>query len=273
MEGQRVLSVRERQLVIEQIRESLRKVDGVMNNVTADANKVAALKEENKRLRMIYFQQDKKMKELADAISRKGMESQRLLQTLQRTERKFDMRRQEMDDADDRLHQVSILQHKLTVAQDEIGAKEILLKMLGDGIGEAIRELGTQNTGIVIAEQKMASMGIREGDSRRPEVQLLDERIYRMEQKLLLADSCIASLHSSVSASRGPSRMGSQRLSRSSSTRSSGSGGYGRIESPIAAGLPPTPPSRHSSSAQHNYHPSAHPRSRSQSPGTALFRY
>eukprot|EP00002_Diphylleia_rotans_P032930 TRINITY_DN6958_c0_g1_i2.p1 TRINITY_DN6958_c0_g1~~TRINITY_DN6958_c0_g1_i2.p1 ORF type:complete len:153 (-),score=32.68 TRINITY_DN6958_c0_g1_i2:210-668(-) len=134
MEGQRVLSVRERQLVIEQIRESLRKVDGVMNNVTADANKVAALKEENKRLRMIYFQQDKKMKELADAISRKGMESQRLLQTLQRTERKFDMRRQEMDDADDRLHQVSILQHKLTVAQDEIGAKEILLKMLGVGL-------------------------------------------------------------------------------------------------------------------------------------------
>eukprot|EP00002_Diphylleia_rotans_P031650 TRINITY_DN657_c0_g2_i1.p1 TRINITY_DN657_c0_g2~~TRINITY_DN657_c0_g2_i1.p1 ORF type:complete len:275 (-),score=73.70 TRINITY_DN657_c0_g2_i1:159-983(-) len=254
MELESPLQPGQRQQAVRQIREIFSSIDALVNQrVGAVSAHLESVQNENKRSRLTYVQQEQKIRELCEQISKRSGEMQKISHDMLRTERKFELKTPEQEETDDRLLQVRILQHKLSVAQEELDAKEAILQKFREGINEGFQTLGGYNQSIVNVEARMSSMGITEGNSTRSDVQLLDEKIKRMEQKLLLAEMCMTDLNKIANiGQRKPRQSG---LGRSASAVSSGqhSATAQRYDQHASSGLPPQHPA-----SQHHHNSGSH---------------
>jgi len=226
MDQQRRQNLTELRQILGSIEES------IGDNVGKKGRKLEEAENEKKQLLAALQERDAHIAELNDKLQKKGNEYQKFVQELSNVERRFDgqiarvekekqdlemqlshtqaaMQRQrqmqiddEFDDVDDdnRTAQVHMLQRKLMVSQDELGSKEITLKMLEKVVESAGKDMESKDYEIEATNRSL--------ESNPNNAQLLEKKSQLLTQKAQRAEAMVAEILAALHASRGPTRVG-----------------------------------------------------------------
>eukprot|EP00002_Diphylleia_rotans_P006977 TRINITY_DN1643_c0_g1_i1.p1 TRINITY_DN1643_c0_g1~~TRINITY_DN1643_c0_g1_i1.p1 ORF type:complete len:249 (-),score=71.09 TRINITY_DN1643_c0_g1_i1:558-1304(-) len=203
---------------IAQIREAVQSMDSLIRDkVQLSTQSITKIENENRMLTEAIHQRDHKIRELTEKLQQKDNEIQDMEMQMAR-KRSLPPPpppkpiEPEFVDEDDRLSQLRMLQRRLEVAQEEVGSKEIILRMLRD----SIIKTGTDFDAIDLQIQDIDNRLMSYGQFNDPEAVVRLEKIKRLEEKLEKTEVYMEQFISAVDQSRGPLRQTSYRPSSNS---------------------------------------------------------